>query len=140
MELKSELESRMTMKAVCISSSTVSKVGGVSIRVSVVWASVSFGFLDGSFLGEHAKARRKMKESRERCISVFFVAVFVGLVVITGAHSISDGVWTAGNPLSKVAFDKATVAGEMWGNVGTVIVLPTRLGAGFGSYVGMFGE
>ena len=72
--------------------------------------------------------------------SAFFVAVFVGLVVITGAHSVSDGVRTGGYPLSKVAFDKATVAGEMWGNVGTVIVLPTRLGAGFGSYVGMFGE
>ena len=81
-----------------------------------------------------------MKESRERCISVFFVAVFVGLVVITGAHSVSDGERTGGNPLSKVAIYKATVAGNVRRNVGTVIVLPSRMGAAFGSYVGMFGE
>ena len=44
---------------------------------------------------------------------MFFVAVFVGLVVITGPHSVSDGVGARGYPLPKMPFYKATVAGKM---------------------------
>ena len=129
------------MKAVCISSSIVSEsVGGVSRVESTGFASVSFGFIVSFFLGEHAKVRRKRKERMERCISVFFVAVFVGLVVIAGAHSVSDGVRTCRHPLSKVPFYEAAVAGEMWGDVGSIIVFTTRLGSGFGRNVGVLGS
>lgn len=44
---------------------------------------------------------------------MFFVAVFVGLVVITRPHSVSDGVGACGYPLPKMSFHEATAAGKM---------------------------
>ena len=54
--------------------------------------------------------------------SVFFVAVFVGLVVITRPHSVFEGIGAGRNPLPKMSFYESAAAGDVGSYIGAVFV------------------